>query len=900
MKKMSIRGSSRLAQWALAVAGLGLLSAAAVEADIRDRQVGRQADGSVVVATNQVITPAGRQVEFRGRPVAVALHPDRRTAAVLNGTYRALIVVDLETATVKQEFTAAGSSASFAGLVYAKDGSKLYASQANGRLVIANVAPDGTLALDQLVTNLPNPSGNPYPGGLALGDDGRTLYVVLSRNNTLAAFDLQTRTVVKEIAVGNAPHGVVVRGGKAYVSNQGGRGARPGEFTNDSSGTPIVADPGTGIASTGTVSVVDLARGAVVKTIEVGLHPTALLLDGDRLFVANTNSDTISVIDVVRETLARTVAVEPFPRAPFGSSPNALALRDGRLLVSLGRNNAVALYQVGSQASSQPAFLDLVPTGWYPSSLALDPLSGRLIVANGKGVGSLGPEAKVGPDPATNKTGRYVHSNQGSVSILEWPDPTQFAAYTRQVYANNGWDRLPGRASYEAGTRGADRQAAPVPIPATLGAPSVFKHVFYVVKENRTYDQVFGALPQGNGDATLVQFGRDVTPNHHALAEQFVLFDNLYDSGSNSADGHQWVTQAFVVDYIEKAFGGFTRSYPFNGGDPLAYARSGFVWDNALRHGRSVRAYGEYVSGLLASGPMGTWTDFYDDARLLAAGRDGEVHVQIEARSDIPSLEAALNKTFPPYTMTIPDQYRVEVFLKEFRQYVKNKSLPELVIMCLTNDHTAGTSAGYPTPRAMVADNDLALGRVVDAISHSPYWKDSIIFVVEDDAQNGVDHVDGHRTIGFVISPYTRRGVVDSRYYTQIDWVRAIEQILGLPPMNQMDTAVDPRALAHLFTDEPDLTPYEAVPNTIPLDELNPSVASLSGLQKQWALQSERLDLSRPDAADERMLNRAIWYAIKGFKTRYPGDPRVLSPEEVHARTRDGATSAADADGDSR
>jgi hypothetical protein len=244
--------------------------------------------------------------------------------------------------------------------------------------------------------------------------------------------------------------------------------------------------------------------------------------------------------------------------------------------------------------------------------------------------------------------------------------------------------------------------------------------------------------------------------------------------------------------------------------------------------------------------------------------------------------------------MVIPDQYRVEVFLKEFRQYVRKKNLPDLVIMSLTNDHTEGTAPNYPTPRAMVADNDLALGRVVEAISASPYWKDSIIFVIEDDAQNGVDHVDGHRTVGFVISPYTRRGVVDSRYYTQIDWIRAMEQVLGLPPMNQMDMAVDPTALAHLFVRKPDLTPYEAAPNTIPLDELNPGVASLSGVQKEWALASQQLDFSRPDAADEQMLNRAIWYGTKGFATPYPADARVLLPAEVHSAARDLTAPAAD------
>lgn len=862
--------------------------------------VGRQEDGRVVLPTNQVIHSAGKHIEFRGRPNAVTLSPDGKIAALLNGTYKAIMLIDMETGTVKQEFDAAGSSASFAGILYSKDGKKLYASQANGHIIIANVADDGTISLDQTVSMplsaIPYPGredGNPYPGGLALSEDGGALYVILSRNNTLAALDLATRTVTKQIPVGNAPREVVVVGTKAYVSNLGGRPAETGDFTNDSSGTPIVADPKSGRAVTGTVSVVNLAAGAVVKSIEVGLHPSALLHVGAHLFVANTNSDTVSIIDIESDQEVKTIATAPFPGAPFGSSPNALAmLEEGQLAVSLGRNNAIALYRLGGQIYDAIRFEGLIPTGWYPTGVAADKVTRRFIAANGKGVGSLGPEANVGPDPATNKTGRWVHSNQGSASIIEFPEgAAALRSYTAQVFRNNNWIPLDGK------TAGARTNQKPAPLPERLGEPSVFKHVFYIIKENRTYDQVFGALPQGNGDPNLVQFGREVTLNHHALAEQFILFDNLYDSGSNSADGHQWVTQAFVVDYLEKAFGGFIRTYPFNGGDALAYAPSGFLWENALQHGKSVRVYGEYVNGLRADGVEigpwtgflgagvsegGVWMDFYKDSLILAGQLNGKLHAALEAHSDIPSLEAIINKSYPPYRQNIPDQYRVEVFLQDFRRYVQQRNLPDLVIMCLTSDHTEGTQPTYPTPRAMVADNDLALGRVVEAISHSPYWKDSVIFVIEDDAQNGVDHVDGHRTIGFVISPYTKRGAVDSRYYTQIDFIRAMEQILGLPPMNQMDLAVEPSSMKHVFKQVPDFTPFVALPNQIPLDELNPSLASLSGLQKEWALASANLDSSKPDAADEKLLNRAIWYATKGFDKPYPGDGRVLAPGEVH------------------
>lgn len=552
----------------VALCGAGVLTALPLSihaADLKKQFVGRQSDGSVVTSTNQVLRPAGRQVEFRGRPNAVAIHPNGQTAVFLNGTYKAIIVVDLASGAVKQEFAAGGDSASFDGLVYSSDGRKLYASQAN-RIVVANVAADGSIALDTLITDLPKSKaaypgredGNPYPGGLALSEDGNTLYVALNRNNSLGVYDLVHRSFVKEIPVGNAPHAVAVKGNVAYVSNQGGRPALAGDFTNDSSGTRIVADRTSGRAVTGSVSVVDLSAGREIKSIEVGEQPTAMLLDGKRLFVANTNSDTVSVIDTQAGRLVKTIAVKPFHGALLGSSPNGLArIGEDRLVVSLGRNNALAVYELGERLYDSVKFEGLIPTAWYPTSVAADRLNNRLILANGKGVGSLGPDATVGPDNSTNKTGKWVHSNMGSASIIPFPRGDELEAYTRSVYRNNNWTRIASgedredRAEYRdehGGERRAEqdsesRSTKPVPLPERTGAPSVFKHVFYIIKENRTYDQIFGGLPQGNGDPKLVQFGREVTPNQHALAENFVLLDNLYDSGSNSADGHQWVTR---------------------------------------------------------------------------------------------------------------------------------------------------------------------------------------------------------------------------------------------------------------------------------------------------------------------------------------------------------------------
>jgi len=777
----------------------------------RTMRVGRQSDGSVVLPTNQTITPAGRQVEFPGRPNAVSLRPDGKTAAVLNSAGDDLVVVDMASGAIKQRFAQPGDS-SFAGLLYSPDGKKLYASQAGGTLLIASVAPEGSLSLDARVA-LPQRSGNPYPGGVALSEDGATLYVALSRNNTLGVFDLATRKLVAEIPVGNAPHSVVLSGGKAYVSNRGGRPAREGDFTNNSSGTEIVADPESGAAITGTVSVVDLATRLEIKSVEVGLHPTGMHLEGKDLFVANTNSDTLSVVDTERDVVAKTIEVAVFPGAPYGSSPNALTMIPGedpeepeerRLVVSLGRNNALALYR-WEGAAEVVRFEGLVPTGGYPASVAVDATAKQLIVANNTGASTAGAPR--------------VSQNTASASIIPFPTGDQMEGYTAQVNNNNDWTRI------EASVRKPDsKPKPPQPVPVKIGDPSTIKHVFYIIKENRTYDQFLGDEPRGEGDPSLAMFGGQVTPNHHKLAREFPLLDNTYVSGRLSADGHQWATQAYVTDYLEKAFGGFVRSYPFNGGDSLAYSPAGFLWENATQHGTSVRAYGEYANEFRGpSARFGRWADWYRDYQILRGEASGELHVEpgeFETHSDVPSLDRLLHRPYPPYTNAIPDVYRSEVFLKEFKEYERNGNLPSLVMMQLNTDHTSGTAANFPTPRAQVADNDLALGRVVEAISKSRYWKDSAIFVIEDDTQTGLDHVDGHRTPAYVISPWVKRGVVDSTYYTQIDMVRTIEQILGLRPMNQMDLAATP--MRSLFTKTPNNTPYTAAPNEIPLDEMNP------------------------------------------------------------------------------
>jgi phospholipase C len=460
----------------------------------------------------------------------------------------------------------------------------------------------------------------------------------------------------------------------------------------------------------------------------------------------------------------------------------------------------------------------------------------QLYVASGYGFGSIAPTPP-------GRSGRSYQDRLGVVSIIDMPDARRLAALTAQVMRNNRAQAAPARPGVGH------------PVPMGPGEPTPIRHVFYIIKENRTYDQVLGDLPQGNGDPSLVHFGREVTPNHHALAERYVLLDNYYVPGDQSALGHRWCTQGYASDWIHK-YGNARNDH-----NPMIFAPSDFIWDNAKANGVSVRSYGE--RGLNTIVPAtATWTDIYND------WKDGTSKVSITPRTLIVGLRDVYSTAYPAYELRVPDQVRVEAFLKEFREFEKNGNLPRLVVMLLPANHTSGTSPGRPTPRASVADNDLALGRVVEAISKSRYWRQSAIFVTEDDAQNGLDHVSGHRTVGLAIGPYVRRRAVDSTFYTTINMYRTVEQILGLPASNQFDLAAEP--MFSVFTSEPDFSAYTALRNEVPLDEMNPPRSALRGLARELAEASERMNFSEPDVAPEDVLNRAVWHSVKGYETPYP------------------------------
>jgi YVTN family beta-propeller protein len=812
-------------------------------------QVGPSADGEHLVPTGQLVRPAGATIAFRGRPVDLTLSPDGRRLYVKDN--RGLVVLDAQTWRLLQElpFPNEKTGGSMHGLAVRRDGKRVYVTTAQQTLYEAEVLDEGTLAWRRSLF-LPGPHGkdDAHATGIALSADGTRAFVCLSRNNSVGIVDLEGSKLVREIPVGVAPFAVVLTRDetRAYVSNWGGRQPTKDERTAPSSGTPTLVDA-RGIASSGTVAAIDLGRGKMVAEVSVGLHPAGLALDREEslLYVANANSDTISVIDTHAMRVQHTVLVRPDLHLPFGSGTNALALSsDGRTLFAANAgNNAVAVLAVGERQAA-PVVRGFIPTGWYPGAVRAD---GRhLYIANVKGDGSQGKQ----PD----KDGWQVTWHRGSVTRVPIPTPEQLVRYTTQVRADA---RVP-QILMALARAPSDRK--PVPVPLRLGDPSVFEHVVYVIKENRTYDQLFGDIQEGNGDLKLCIYGEGITPNHHALARQFVLLDNYYCNGVVSADGHAWATEGHVTDHLEKSFGGFTRSYTW-GDDPLSYSSSGFLWDNVLLHGLTFRNYGEM--GYAEPVPKdATFAQIYKDYQ------QGNGKITFQQSIGIERLRHYTAPDYPGWNLKITDVQRVDRFQSEFRKAELTGDWPNLILVFLGQDHTSGTKPGMPTPRAHLADNDLALGRLVEMISHSKFWQKTCIFVIEDDPQDGFDHVDGHRSICLVVSPYTKRGQVVSRFYNQTSVVHTIERILGLSPMNQMD-ALAP-IMDACFMDTPNWTPYKALANSVPLNEVNKEVNQLHGQERAWALRSYALDFTRMDQADEDTLNRIIWHAAQGVAAPYP------------------------------
>lgn len=812
-----------------------------------------------VVTTRQTITPAGVPSIFDGRVYGTVWDPSGQQIWVLNAA--ALYRLDWLNNKVVSKSPLGGTPGLQSIALDRVHGTIFF-----GRSVKVGKGPaQAQLARvgEGRVTPVASGLGSYLPGaiGIAAGAGVHRAVVPLIYENQLALIDTETGKVEQRVATQTAPFAAVINaaGTIAYVSHLGGRPPRAHEIFASPMEKPEEKIPvdARGVASTGTVSRIDLTQGKVTQTIAVGLHPTAMAWDEthQKLYVANGNSESVSVIDTRQgqaAAAARTLSLQPFSDKVKGIAPTALALsRDGETLyVACGGINAIAVV-----ATKTGTLAGLIPTAWYPNSLAISPDGKHLAVSS-----LLGPGSGWRDEPKK----RFVHSYRGSVSVLDLPDRAQLASWTTAVAENNHL-RLAGTV---AGTRlQTARQRRPVAIPERSGEPSLIEHVVYIVKENRTYDQVLGDLERGNGDPSLVMFGKEVTPNQHRLATDFVLLDNFYATGGNSADGHQWLTQANETEYcLWPGYAG--RSYPFDGSDPLAYSAGGFLWDYAKAAGKSVRIYGEYAGRMDQPGSK-------ERLSLLKRWKSGEdFSSEWRITAPIAPMNAFLARNYPSYSTSIPDVIRAQIFLKDLKQYEAQKKFPHLTLIQLPSNHTYGTSPGVSTPKAMVADNDLALGQIVDALTHSPFWPKMAIFIVEDDAQNGVDHVDGHRTTCFVVSPYAKRGAVDSTFYSHQSILKTIELILGLPTMSLFDLiAHDMRAS---FQDTPQSEPFAALPATHDLFELNPPASALRGVEREGALASARMNWSVPDAVPTEKLNRILWGQIKGWRVPYPEPKRAL------------------------
>jgi YVTN family beta-propeller protein len=934
-KKSKIKRLSPVAS--LLAAGLGSAALAVAQSNPYPTYVtGPQGNGSWVVSSGQVITPAGTQVNLgiRVRAKAIALNPNlsTHTAAVLtmgtsgNDGNGAIAVFDTNTGVVLQNYIplANDPSGSYSGIAYSTDGKYLVFSQDSSHVTIAKVSAKGLLGdADQVsvppnnsfITCFPNsPAGayarpcgtfytpsTSYPGGLALSNDGKSAYALLNQNNTLTKIDLTSTppTQGTQIRVGNAPHSIVINstGTTAFVSNEGGRPATEQDFQIYSAGTEIVADPLVGAAITGTVSVVDLASMTVKATISTGLHPTGMALYGEFLLVANTYSDTISVINTNTNQVVWTIdlglpiGVPGAGQPAYGAGPNSIAVdaKNAVAYVALYNANAIAVVDL-SKGNPKPV-LGMIPVAYAPSSVVLDTADKNnavLLVANDKGIG-----ARNSFETDYGVTDYNTHQDNGTVSIVPVPNSGELSKLTTQVYQNNHWDLTQNIQSAAGGTS----NASPVAIPDKIGDPSLIKHVFLIIRENRTYDQVLGDVAAGNGDSALAVFGGNITPNAHALVKRFPLFDNFYDPSRQSADGHQWITEGMAPYADDIQSPDWVRSYPGgNAGDALAYQKKGFLFSEAAAAGLRVKIYGEYVENDTFKQPNGStsepsWSQFYADAQKFEAGLEPKLYYQntIHAHSSVPAVSQHLIENFPVFDLGIPDQFRVDLWVQDFKKDLAAGTVPALSILWIMDDHTGGP----PTPQAQQADNDLAVGRIIDYISHSPVWSTSAIFMEEDDAQNGVDHVDGHRSPGYIISPYAvQNGPTDHTYYTQVNMTRTIEQILGLPPMNQFDLVASPMTTAFVQGTPPagNFAPWTHVPNNIPLNQGVAASAvnktdspAIKVLRAAWIKKKTQIfagKLTKPDSEDPDTVNHFNWYMATDFTRPYPGESKIRSPKE--------------------
>lgn len=767
----------------------------------------------VMLPNGWSLNPAGRSLPLGDLPLNIQISGSQKLLAVTNNgqSKQSIMLFDPVSEKLLDEKPIAKA---WYGLKFSADEKKLYASGANDNIILAYSIINKKLGkADTLVLGNAWPKEKIGPTGIELDDAANRLYTVTKENNSLYVFDLISKKILNKVDLGAEAYDCLlsVDKSKLYISLWG-------------------ADK---------VAVYDIRANRISSEIATESHPNELIQNksGRYLFVANANDNSVSVIDTKSNKVIEVISTSLYPTSLTGSTTNGLALSEDEktLYVANADNNCLAVFNVSTPGKSNSK--GFIPTGWYPTNVRV--AGKKIFVSNGKGFTSLANPN--GPQPVKKTDNSGVHQGiteqkeveyigglfKGSLSIVDQPGDAQLEVFSKQVYANTPYNKEKETKSIGSGDN---------PVPNVQGGKSPIKYVFYVIKENRTYDQVFGDMKEGNGDPSLCIFPEKVTPNHHALAREFVLLDNFYVDAEVSADGHNWSMAAYANDYVEKtwptSYGSRGGTYDYEGSRKIAYPKDGFIWDYCKRAGISYRSYGEFTT------------------------KDG---------ATLKSLVGNIATKFPSYNLDIKDIDRIAAFKEDFDSLLAINAVRRFNTIRIGNDHTSGQRIGKISPTAAVADNDLALGQLVEIISNSSIWKESAIFVLEDDAQNGPDHVDAHRSPAFVISPYVKRNSVNSNMYSTSGMLRTMELILGLPPMSQYDAAALP--MSDCFTTAPDFRPYKVKPANVDLEQRNTAWNKSAERSQEW-------NFAREDAAPDLDLNEVVWKSVKGEDSVMPAPRR--------------------------
>jgi len=850
----------------------------------------KQNDAISIMPFNRLVKSAGRVVSF-GNPALenhaldLTILPGGRNIAVEHRY--GVAILDVNTRKIKHQWSFEDNSAyrdlmsTYSGIKSFAYGGHIYIvwsacsrSDHKSAVMIAEWKESGIFNVTDVPIYAVPPANSALPNELAVHFEKGApfLYVVLNGNNQLLKINFLDRHVIWSTSTGVAPYGLCIVNKRAYVTNWAG------PIVTDSSleysGTPwgsAYTDPKTGGTARGSLSIIDVESGNLVNELPLGLHPNAIKSSPDRryLYICNGSSDYITVIDIRKGKITDSINVGLFSSRTkyYGSSPNAVQTdATGKTLyVANGLDNAICVVKLGVNAclngTGMSGVSGFIPTEAYPGGVVL--LNNTLYIANieAKGSSVLSGVKELYEDNSSSLpiNAYTIHQELASVSVIPVPTGVLLKQYTGKLMKQDLAFRI-------ALTNLLPRQnILPRPVPERIGEPSVFKHVVYIIKENKTYDQVYGDLPEGRGMPKLCIYGDSVTPNMHKLTSVFSLMDNYYASGKSSAEGHQWADAAMVSDYIEKNVRAWFRSYPHRQEDALVYNKSGFIWNNALDHGKKVRIYGEAC--LTHYDKTLKWLDIYK--AYLDHKDQGFTNSTTIAR-----IRPIISPVYPDCDNFIfTDQLRADIFINDWKECERQAGdiLPDLMVVSLPNDHTAGTSPDFPTPRAMVADNDLATGRIVDAITHSRFWDSTVVFITEDDSQSGWDHISPYRTVGLVISPYSALGKTIHTNYNQTSMVRTIEQILGIPPLNIIDATALP--MFDCFTNTRSSFRYTFVPNRIPLNSMNKSFSQLKGKASYYARLSAEKAFKAVDEGEDDLMNRILWFDAMG-DTKYPATPR--------------------------